>query len=69
MHSIHLGEKKTYLIGFGNLDKHVLSSWIFVFVRMPWGEKLVGNQTSVQVKVCNQKQIKKAMLSEIFTTL
>lgn len=25
----------TNLIGFGNLDKHVLSTWIFVFVRMP----------------------------------
>lgn len=35
MHSI-LNE--TCLIRLGNLDKHVLSAWIFVFVRMPWGE-------------------------------
>lgn len=26
----------TDLIGFGDLDKHVLSTWVFVFVRMPF---------------------------------
>lgn len=27
----------TDLIGFGDLDEHVLSTWVFVFVRMPFG--------------------------------
>lgn len=27
--------KTTNLVRFGNFDKHVLSTWVFVFVRMP----------------------------------
>lgn len=54
----------TNLIRFGNLDEHVLSTWIFVFVRMPWeknmlvGSECVKKSESYIKKHTTQTQVK-----------